>query len=297
VLLFVSVLGFVVFEKDWRLGVRSLAALVPAFVVYAVMVSPSSSSYWVGVVAGEFVSRSYVWVVEDAFVIFAVCYLALLPFVVLGLRGRGRRDWLILSMLVWLLFASFSVVGGSVFSVPGYQRWLMLLVFPFCVCAVWGFERLRLFSGRRVWFLVSVLLAFIVVGVGYSTGLFSYVGVVPNSYVAVNLTGSSIPWGRVDDVRAAVAWLDVHAVSGSVVLVEESLYGWSVLCLSRAGKDVTVVGYGSGDLSFLAFEAAVRRGASRVYVVSLGELDGDGLSVVYSLNGVSVFEYSPPVVL
>jgi threonine/homoserine/homoserine lactone efflux protein len=57
------------------------------------------------------------------------------------------------------------------------------------------------------------------------------------------------------------------------------------------------VGYGSGDLLFLAFEAAVRRGASRVYVVSLGELDGDGFSVVYSWNGVSVFEYTPPMVL
>ncbi len=290
VLLFASVVGFVVLEKNLVNGVRSLVALLPGFVVYAVMVFPWFSDYWGGVAAAEFASRSYVWVVQDAFAVFVVCYLLLLPFVVLGLRGR-RRDWLVGSMLVWLLIASFSVVGGPVFSVPGYQRWLILLVFPFCVYGVWGFERLGLFSKRRLWMLAAVMLVYVVVGSGYASGVVSYGWWLSNSYVVGDLVQSSIPWDRVDDVKAVLAWLDVYAVSGSVVLVEESLYGWTQLYLSRVGEDVGVMTFSVVSWSRSVLDAAVSVGSGVVYLVSFG-LDVEGFSVVYSWNGVLVSEYS-----
>jgi len=284
--LFVSVLGYVVWEKkrDW---VRPFVALVPAFVVFAVMVFPSLFVSWAGLVEGEFASRSYLWVVQDAFVIFAVCYLAVLPFVLLGLR----RDGLVGSMVVWLLVASFSVVVGPLFSVPGYQRWLMLLVFPFCVYAAWGFERLGFFSGRRVWMLISVLLVFVLIGSGYATGVFSYVGQLPNSYVALSLVGSSIRWDEVDDVKAVLSWLDQNAVVDSSVLVEECFYGWTLLYLGRAGVDVRVIPYGAASSPFSALDLALRDGFSWVYLVWFSGRSVTGFRVVYSWNAVSVFEY------
>jgi hypothetical protein len=287
--LFVSVLGFVILERKWWDGAHSLVALFPALCIFCVMVFPSLSVYWGGVVDAEFASRSYVWVVQDAFVIFMVCYLLLLPFVVSGLRGR--RDWLVVSMLVWLLVGSFSVVGGPLFSVPGYQRWLMLLVFPLCVYAVWGFERLRLFSGRRVWFLVSVVLAFMVVGAGYSSGAFSFVGLMPNSYVAVNLVQSSIGWDQVDDVKAVLAWLDRNAAFNASVLVEERFYGWTRLYLDRANDDLAVIPYSAAAPPTLALEKALHFGYEPVYLIWFTERTVDGFVVIYSWNAVSVFEY------
>jgi len=284
--LFVSVLGFVVLEKK-RDGFRSLLALVPAFVVFVVMVVPALFESWGFVVGAEFASRGYLWVVQDAFVIFAVCYLAILPFVLLGLR----RDWLIGSMVGLLLVGSFSVIVGSLFSVPGYQRWLMLLVFPFCVYAAWGFERLRLFSGRRIWLLVSVVLVFVVVGSGYSTGLFSFVGRLPNSYVAVSLVGSSIGWDQVDDVKTVLVWLDQNAVVNASVLVEECFHGWTVMYLSRAASDVKVIPYGAASSPTSALEMALSEGLDPIYLIWFSDQSVQGFRVVYSWNAVSVFEY------
>jgi len=285
VVLFVSVLGYAVLEKRDR--VWSLLALVPGFAVFGIMVFPVLPGLWAGVVGLEFAVRGYLWVVQDAFVIFLVCYLVLLPFVLSGLR----RDWLLGSMSVWLLVAGFSVVAGSFLSVPGYQRWLMLLVFPFCVYAVWGFERLGLFSGRRVWVLVAVFSLVVLVGLGYSSGSFSYVGHVPNSYVAVGLKGSSISWDQVDDVRAVLGWLDEHAVVDSAVLVEERFYGWTLLYLERAGEDVAVIAYAAGSAPSVALEQAGRDGFSRVYLVWFSGRSVDGFAAVFSWRAVSVFEF------
>jgi hypothetical protein len=218
-----------------------------------------------------------------------VCYLLLLPFVVLGLRGRN--DWLVGSMLVWLFVGSFSVVAGPLFSVPGYQRWLMLLVFPLCVYAALGFQRLRLFCGRRFWFLISVVLAFIIVGAGYSSGAFSYVGLVPNSYVAANLVQSSIGWNQVNDVKAVLAWLDRNAASSSSILVEERFYGWTLMYLERANVDVRVIAYGASLPPVVGLERALREGYMQIYLIWFSDQDVDGFTRIYSWNAISAFEH------
>ena len=282
--LFVVILGLAVWER--RNAVRSLVALAPALLVFGVVVYFGLAGL-VGSYALD-ASRGYLWTVQDAFVIFLVCYVALLPFVVW--RLLRKRDRLVSLMVAWLFFASFSVVLGWL-AVPGYQRWLMLLVFPFCVLAVWGFESFGLFGRRRLWALVAVVLAFVVVGAGYSTGAYSYVGWFPNSYVAVNLAQSSVGWSEVDDVRAVLAWLDDHAVSGSSVLTEECFYGWTLLYLERANVDVRVIAYGAASSPDSVLEQASSEGSSRVYLVWFTERSVDGFSVIYSWNAVSAFEY------
>ena len=285
--LFVAVLGVAFWEGRDR--VKSVVALGPALSVFAVVLGLGFGDL-VGFYAldGLAVSRGFLWLVRDAFVIFLVCYVGLLPFVVYGFLKR--RDRLVSLMTAWLFVASFSVVLG-VFAVPGYQRWLMLLVFPFCVVAVWGFDALGLFSGRRLWGLAAVMLAFVVVGAGYSTGFYSFVGWVPNSYVAVGLTQSSVSWSEVDDARAVLSWLDVHAVSGSVVLAEECFYGWTLLFLDRADDDVKVVVYGAVSSPTLALDQALQGGFSRVYLIWFSDQSVQGFQRVYSWDAVSVFEY------
>ena len=290
VVLFVAVLGFVILDKKDR--VSSLIALGPALAVFAVTIYPLlSGGVWNYVSEGSFVSRGYLWTVQDAFVIFVVCYLGLLPFVVAG----WRRDKLMWPMVVWLLVGSFSVVFPF-FAGLGYQRWLMLLVFPFCVFAVWGFERLKLFSRRRVWMLAAVVLAFMVIGAGYSTGAFSYVGQIPNSYVAVNLVESSINWNQIGDVKAVLYWLDRNAVFNSSVLVEECFYGWTLLYFGRANRDVCVIPYGAASLPTNALETALHDGFSRIYLIWFTEKGFSDFKVVYSQNAISIFQYSSSLV-
>jgi len=285
--LFVVVLGFAVLEKRDR--VASLIALGPAVAVFAFMVFPGLLGLvWDSVPEGVYGAGGYLWVVQDAFVIFFVCYVGLLPFVLRGLF----RDKLVGLMAGLLLVFSFSVVGPW-FAVPGYHRWLMLLVFPFTVYAVKGFERFGLFAGRRVVFLVTILLGFMFVGVGYSTGGFSYVGRLTNSYVAVSMVESSIGWGEVDDVKAVLGWLDVNAEFNSSVLAEECFYGWTLLYFARANADVRVIPYGAASSPVSVLPVVLRGGFSRVYLIWYTDQVFAGFSVVYSWNDVSVFEYEP----
>jgi hypothetical protein len=282
--LFVVVLGLAIWEK--RDAVKSVVALAPALMIFgAVAYLGLSGLVWLNALN---TFHGYLWVLQDAFMIFLVCYVGLLPFALYGLLRR--KDKLVSLMVVWLFFASFSVVFGW-FAVPGYQRWLMLLVFPFCVLAVWGFEAFGLFRGRRLWALVAVLLVFMVVGAGYSTGAYSYVGQFPNSYVTVNLVQSSLGWGEVDDVKAVLGWLDDHAVPGSSVLAEECFYGWTLMYLERANVDVRVIAYGASSSPSSALEQALSEASSRIYLVWFTEQSVDGFRVVFSWRAISAFEF------
>jgi hypothetical protein len=277
-------LGLALWER--RDAVKSIVALAPALMIFAFLAYLKLDDLvWLNALN---TSRGYLLVLQDAFVIFLMCYVGLLPFALYGLLRR--KDKLVSLMVVWLFFASFSVVFGW-FAVPGYQRWLMFLVFPLSVCAVWGFEAFGLFKGRRLWALAAVLLAFVVVGAGYSTGAYSYVGQFPNSYVAVNLVQSSVGWSEVDDVKAVLAWLDGNAASNSSVLVEERFYGWTLMYLDRADGDLKVILYGAAASPTVALEKALRFGYDPLYLIWFTEQTVDGFVVVYSRNAVSVLEY------
>jgi len=282
--LFVAVLGFAVLEKRDR--VKSLIALTPAITFFGV-------TYYGRGVWENFVSNSpqalesYAHVVQDAASIFVVCYLAILPFV---LRG-WRRDKLLDPILGWLLLGSFSLVISPWLAVRSYSRWLMLLVFLFSIYAVKGFERFQLFNGNRLKVLIAIVLIFMVIGVGYSTGAFSYVGMVPNSYVAVNLVQSSIAWDQVDDVIGSLRWLNDHAVSNSSILAEERFFGWTLIYFERANTDVKVMVYGANSLPTATLEKALDNGFRSIYLIWYTDASFENFRMLHSQNSISIFQY------
>lgn len=287
--LFATVLGFIFFEK--KDIIKSLVTLGPAFAIFVIMVNPGLLKYVSNYAPqGQSASRSYLWTVQDAFVIFAVCYLLLLPFVLRGLR----KDRLIGSMTGWLLLSSFSVICPW-FVILGYQRWLMLLVFPFSVYAAWGIEHFQLFNKRRIWMLMAIFLVFMLIGIGYSTGTFSYVGQMTNSYVAVNLVQSSISWDQIDDVKTVLAWLDEKAVHNSSILAEECFYGWALIYLERANQDVKIIPYAAASLPTSALEIALHNGFNRVYLIWYTEQGFSNFERIHSENAISVFQYAPKI--
>ncbi len=281
--LFVAVLGFAVLERKNR--VISLVSLVPAFAIFCVVNFPRQL-WWNYVADGQYALGNYLWAVQDAFSIFAVCYLPLLPFVVKGFR----RDRLFDPMVGFLLLGSFSVVLIPWFAVPGYQRWLILLVFPFSVYAVWGFERLRFFDKENFRRLAAVILVFAVIGVGYSTGVFSYV-TPNNSWVPTSLVQSSIGWDQIDDVKGVLGWLDENALANSSLLSEERFYGWALIYLKRANNDIVVIGYSANSSPAPALEKALSDGFGCIYLVWYTDSSLEGFQLIYSHNSVSIFRY------
>jgi len=281
--LFVVVLGFAVLERKDR--VISLIALAPALAIFFAIIS-LGRFWWSYIANGQFAWNSYSWAVQDVASIFAVCFLLLLPFVVKGFRRNKLLD----PMVCFLLLGSFSVIVSPWFAVPGYQRWLMLLVFPFSVYAAMGFERFRLFDKSSFRKLVAILLVFMVIGVGYSSGAFSYVA-LPNSWVPTSLAQSSIGWDQVDDVKGVLRWLDENAVADSSVLSEERFYGWTLIYLKRANDDVNVISYAPNSLPQLALEKALTDGFSWIYLIWYTDSSLKNFEILYSQNSISVFRY------
>jgi len=285
--LLVTVFAFTILEKKDRL--RTLIALCPALGILPFATNSNLVSFLFSFSSGVlYASPSHLWAVQDALVIFAICYLGLLPFVFRGLDLR--RDRLIGPMMVWLLVGSFSVLSPW-FAVLGYQRWLMLLVFPLSLFTVRGFERFGLFEKRRVKILVVIILVFVVLGIGYSTSAFSYVGFIPNSYVPINLVQSSIGWNQIDDVIESLHWLDVHAVKNSSILVEERFYGWTMIYLERAKNDILTVAYGADSTPASVLQVAFQKGSSAIYLMWFSEQTWQNFEVVHSQSTVSIFRY------
>ena len=287
--LFVAVLGFAFLERKDRL--KTLVALVPGFVVFSIMgaIIISSPELW-GMYTPNLQNTwdAYLWIVQDAFSILVICFLPILPFVAKGFA----KDRLLNPIVGLLSVGSLSVVVSPWLAFPGYQRWMMLLVFPLSIYAVRGFDRFGLFDDGNKWKLASILLAFLVVGVGYSSGVFSYV-VLPNSWVPTNLVQSSIPWNQVDDVMNVLGWLNENAALNSCVLTEERFYGWTLIYVARANSDVRVIPYGASSSCMPALEKALHDGFNQVYLIWLTDQQLPSFRAVHSRKTVSVFEYAP----
>jgi len=282
--LFVTVLGFVIVKDKDKL--IPLAALAPALIIFTAMAYPALSWWNFLSPNNPFNIRSYPWLLQDVFSIFAVCYLPILPLVVNGFK----RDDILDPMVSWLLLGSFSIILSPLFAVPGYQRWLMLLVFPFSVYAVNGFEHFHLFNKDNFKKLLTILLIFAVIGIGYSSGAFSYV-VLPNSWVPTNLVQSSIAWDQVDDVKGVLLWLDENAITNSCILCEERFYGWTLIYLERANNDVEIIPYGANSAPTAALEKALNDDFSKIYLIWYVNSSFENFQVIYSLENVAIFQY------
>ncbi len=282
VVLFVTVLGFAVLEKKNRL--TSLVTLVPALSIFFIAYFPRQL-WWNEVSMGGYFLGNYLWTVQDVFSIFLICFIPLLPFVIKGFK----RDRLLDPMLSLLLLCSFSVVVSPWFAVPGYQRWLILLVFSFTIYAVRGFGYFRLFDRCRFRKLLAVFSIFMVIGAVYSVGI-PY-AILPNSWVSTNLVESSIDWNRIDDVKVAINWLDENAETNSSILCEERLYGWILIYLKRANNDVEIIHYPDMTLPEPALEKALGNGFHRIYLLMYSDLDVENFHSIYTRNNVSVVQY------
>jgi len=285
-LLFVTVLGFLIFErKDLK---ATILALMPAFLIFSTMAINIFSSWdrWWSYVEYGYTLENHLWVVQDVLSIFVLCFLPLLPFVVKGFR----RDSLFDPMVVWLVVGSVSVLVNPWYAVPAYQRWIVLLVFPFSVYALKGLERFKLFEKRNLWKLFAIVSVFTLIGIGYSSGMFSYV-VLPNSWIPTNLAQSSVEWEQIDDVKDVLKWLDEHAEVDSAVLTEERFYGWTLIYLKRANEDIMVVPYAANSAPYHTLQGIREDGFQLIYLIWLSSSDLEGFNTTYSVNTITLFKY------
>ena len=279
--LLATVAGYSIYEKKERLPL--LLTLLPTIILLFAIILPSYFD-WI-YLSNQPISPSnnYFGALQDSLLILIICYLPIIPLVLKGFQ----KNSLLTSMVIWLLISGFASVLFPWFTIPGYQRWLMLLVFPFSIYAFRGLSVLnfRRFKKPILAVYVSILL---IIGLGYSTGLFSYVGQLPNSYVPIHLVQSSIPWDQIDDVKNVLSWIDDNSSLNSTLLTEERFLGWTRIYLQRDAIDITILPYGAGGSPFSVLDQA---DATSVYLMWYSDVIFDDFQVLYSKNNIALFEY------
>jgi len=279
-----TVVGYAFLKKKDRLA--SLMVLTPAFL----FLLTSFDLNWLSwtpivpiVVGNQFGITEYGWILQDILSIIVVCYLLILPLVLKGFKKNSILN----PMVAWLVLASFSVIIFPWFAIPGYQRWLMLLVFPFSIYAVRGLLLLNFRKFKKPFFAVYVS-GLLIIGLGYSTGMFSYIGQLPNSYVPIHLVQSSIPWEQIDDVKNVISWIDDNVGLNSTLLTEERFLGWTRIYLQRDIIDITILPYGAASSHLSALPKV---DTISVYLIWYSDVIFDDFQVLYSKNNIALFEY------
>lgn len=281
--LFFSVAGFIMLEKN---RLKRIIYFIPAFMTFLLVSYPYG--IWQSYLSFDKCVNliEYLGTVADVALIFGFGFLPLLPLVFKGIVKNN----LLISMVAWLLVGSFSVIIIPWIAIPGYQRWLMLLVFPFSIFATNGLRRLQSFNKNWNRALTVGFLSFtFFVGIGYSTGTFSYIGT--NSYIAVNMTQTTINWNQVDDVINCLNWLDNYAINDSKLLVEERFYGWTQLYLNRADNGVLIFDYGANSSPLSTLQLMLRDEPNEIYWIWYTDGNLIDFHPVYSSENICIFQY------
>ena len=135
-------------------------------------------------------------------------------------------------------------------------------------------------------------MTFIIIGTGYSTGAFSYVGVFSNSYVGTNLVQSSIPWDQIDDVKNVLSWLQKEADHNTALLIEERFYGWAMLILEPNNDKIILKDYGANSQYDPALREAIDENYSQIFFIWFKSSNPPNFSIAYYYEDIAVFRYS-----
>ena len=251
------------YDAVWRLILSSIPAVVLlGLVVYAdfaVLPSVSTAS-----VAGSglgwlslFGFPSIFEGVADTLGFLFYCYLPLLPFVFVGIKGFRS-----LELKVWSIWCLIAVLFPFFLSfAPLGYRWILLLAFPMAFFAVEGFGRLNFGFWKKIWagLLVVLSLSFVFLP---AEAAFPYFSVFPY-YVPSSMLQNSVPLSDCGDVVKVLKWVEANIGDDGFLLVHDAFQGWVLLYLNN-GVRVVQYGYASPEE---AARVTFGSGHAKVYLV------------------------------
>jgi len=241
--------------------------------------------------------------------LFALLYLVWSPLILVGFfRDKVLDPWIVL-----LLVGAFGCLIVPFSALNLWNRWMLMLVYPFTFYAVNGFWRVLRSQGTSMapslrwmsWMKVSRRSA---IGISFVTILLGSLFMawplvlgryglfwVPTTerYFPSTMQSSSVPLQDTEGTVKAIEWLNQHMTDGSAVLVHDVFFYWTELYLDKN----RMVVFFTNDLE-AASNLALENGFNSVYFIWWNEDIGwYGLTVpksfvsVFESGRISVFEY------
>jgi hypothetical protein len=240
---------------------------------------------------------SYFDLFSHVFSLFLLLYTVVLPLIAVGhFKDRVLDSWIIL-----LLIGSFSCLILPFSGLILWNRWMLMLVFPFTFFAVEGLWKVkcgkalslsRYFGWLKITKKVGIGLSLLSIVIGslfmiwpLIDGKYGIIGVEGTfRYVPSTMQSSSVPLQDTEDTIEAYEWLNANMNSDSSLLVHDVFLYWTQLYLDD--NHHAVVFY--SDLE-KATEFALENGFTTAYLVWWNE-DIGWYNLNLSDNYISVFD-------
>jgi hypothetical protein len=288
---------------------RLIACSVPAaalflFIVYANYVASSQFSVVSGFLGQSsegfmalFGFASYTDLVADTLGFLVLCYLPLVPLLVLGAR-RFKGN---LQLKVWIFWIFLSlllvIVSSSAFFAVFPYRWTLLLTYPLAFYVAEGFAGLKLNVYKAG---VGVILATLSVGfmVLPNSAAFPYFGLF-TLYVPSSMLQNTVSLSDSQDTVNALQWVRNNMPSDARLLVHDVFYGWASLTLDGS----RLIRYGYGNPETMAQKLEENGSEYKLYLVWwingsgwYGQPDvSSAFRLVYENGRIAVFTYASTI--
>jgi len=243
--------------------------------------SPKGLSFlvnYMGVPAAFHTYSTYLDLASHVLSVFSILHFWWLPLVLVGLF----RDQILDCWTLVLLVGSFNVLITPFFAVDWWNRWMLMLVYPFTFYAINGAEKVFKFGSRSGipicrWLSWIKITRRTVIGVFFLTislgsifmtvpPFFDRFGVfcIPTtiSYIPSTMLYNSVPLRDVQPTIEAFEWLNKRMNDSSSVIVHDAFLWWANLYLD----DGKVMIYFNKDIN-KALNTALEHGFSLVYLV------------------------------
>lgn len=245
--------------------------------------------------------------------LFLLLFSVLLPLALYGF-WLLRKNVILTALTLWLLVGTFSSLVFAGYGLIVWDRWLIMLVFPFVIYAVHGaFYLGNLIGGIKKWALKAPKLAWILAAIFWLgfLGLFiwrdipfltaSYIDAKPplandsiNSYFPRTMVHNSVGIWKIQSTFDCVGWLNRHAENGSAIIVDNRYRG-----LMMTGFDMDnrylITNSWSETLQNRNLEIAKKGGHSPIYLIWNTSRSIDGFDRVYASGETGVYVALPEV--
>jgi hypothetical protein len=203
-----------------------------------------------------------------------LCYLPILPLLVLGFKQFGKSSHLKGWVLSILIIVSLSIIGATTFFGVLPYRWIILLTFPLAFYAAEGFSHLK---KRKYKVAIGFIIAFLSVSfviLPRSLAL-PYFSVFPY-YGTISLLHNTVPLGDCQDTVNALEWAKNEMNDNSCLLVHDAFYGWAILNIDND----RLLPYGHENPVTIAEELIENGSRSQLYLI-------------WWINGIDWYNQSP----
>ena len=242
--------------------------------------------------------------------IFWLYYRYLLGFALLGF-WLLRKNVILSVLTMWLVVGTFSALALGGTGIIVWDRWMVMLAFPFAIYAVEGvfyigglfatkpFKKLKFITYPTMvvfWLVFLGVLAWQV----WPFLTRTYHDAKPplandqiNEYFPRTMVHNAVGITKIENSLDCVAWLDKNVPSGSAVIVDNR---WRGLMLQNFEMDnrYVITNAWSEQWPRKTFEFAVEKGFTKVYLIWNTSRDIRYFDRVFSSGNVAVYESKPP---